>query len=94
MATRETLTDHQRVRAWAESRKARPACVKGTGGRNDAGTIRLDVPDYSGGDLLEEIGWDEWFVQFDANNLALVVQEQTADGQKSNFNTLVDRDGQ
>jgi len=92
VATSETLTDHERIREWAEARKAKPACVKGTGGKNDVGMIRLDFPGYSGGDSLEEISWDEWFEQFDENNLALVVQEKTADGETSNFNKLVSRD--
>jgi hypothetical protein len=94
VSTSETLTDHQRIKQWAETRKAKPACVRGTGGKNDTGMIRLDFPGYSGSDSLEEITWDEWFSQFDENNLALVVQEKTADGQRSNFNKLVSRDGQ
>jgi hypothetical protein len=93
MSTSHTLTDHEAIRRWAESRKARPACVKGTGGRDDTGMIRLDFPGYSGEDSLQEISWDEWFSQFDANKLALIVQDQTADGQSSNFNKLVRRNG-
>ena len=91
MATSEALTDHDRIRQWAESRNARPACVKGTGSQSDVGMIRLDFPGYSG-EALQEISWDEWFEQFEENNLALVVQEKTADGEKSNFNKLVNRD--
>jgi len=93
MSTSHTLTDHEAIRRWAESRKARPACVKGTGGRDDTGMIRLDFPGYSGEDSLQEISWDEWFSQFDANKLALIVQDQTADWQSSNFNKLVRRNG-
>ena len=94
MSTSETLTDHQRIKEWAETRQAKPACVRGTGDKGDLGMIRLDFPGYSGGDSLEEITWDEWFSQFDENNLALVVQEKTADGQRSNFNKLVSRDSE
>lgn len=93
MATSESVTDHQRIREWAESRDARPACVRGTGGRRDVGMLRLDFPGYSGGDSLETIAWDEWFEAFEANGLALVIQGQTADGQKSHFNMLVSRAG-
>lgn len=85
-------TDHETIRKWAQSRNAKPARVKGTGGKNDPGMIRLDFPGYSGADSLEEISWDEWFEAFDENNLALAYQEQLADGQKSNFNKLVSRD--
>jgi cobalamin biosynthesis Mg chelatase CobN len=41
---------------------------------------------------LEEISWDDWFEEFDKRNLALIVQEETASGKKSNFNKLVGRE--
>lgn len=88
----KTTTDHDEIRRWAEARKATPACVKGTGSKKDAGMIRLDFPDYSGADSLEPISWDEWFKAFDDNKLALVYQDTTADGAKSNFNKLIGRD--
>ena len=91
MATAHELTDHDEIRKWAEERKGKPSCVKGTGGKDDTGMIRLDFPGYSGKDSLQEISWDEWFQKFDENGLALLVQEKTAAGQKSNFNKLVSR---
>jgi hypothetical protein len=54
--------------------------------------IRLDFPGYRREGSLEEINWDEWFRKFDEIGLALLVQEQTARGQKSNFNKLVKRE--
>ena len=86
------LTDHEEIRQWAEERGAKPACVTGTGGGDDVGMIRLDFPGYSGGDSLEEISWDEWFDKFDESKLALLVQDETAKGQQSNFNKLVKRE--
>lgn len=86
------LTDHDEIRRWAEEREASPACVRGTGGGEDVGMIRLDFPGYSGAQSLEHIDWDEWFQKFDDNNLALLVQEKTARGQQSNFNKLVSRE--
>jgi hypothetical protein len=83
--------DHEEIKRWAEARHAKPACVKGTGGKGGVGMIRLDFPGYSGEDSLEPISWDEWFKAFDENELALVYQEKTADGHKSNFNKLVKR---
>jgi ferritin-like metal-binding protein YciE len=88
----QPLTDHEEIRQWAEERGGQPACVRGTGGKGDTGMIRLDFPGYSGGDSLEPIDWDEWFEKFDQNNLALIVQETTGSGQKSNFNKLVKRE--
>jgi hypothetical protein len=86
------LTDHDEIQAWAEERDAVPSCVKKTGGRSDVGMIRLNFPGYSGEESLQEISWDDWFEKFDENNLALIVQDKTARGQKSNFNKLVKRE--
>jgi hypothetical protein len=66
--------------------------VRGTGGKNDPGMIRLDFPGFTGSETLQPISWDEWFRAFDENNLALLVQEETADGTRSNFNKLVSRE--
>lgn len=86
------LTDHEEIRRWAEERDAHPARVRGTGEGEDVGMIRLDFPGYSAEESLEEIEWDQWFEKFDENRLALLVQEQTAGGQRSNFNKLVKRE--
>lgn len=87
-----TLTDHEEIRRWAEERNATPAAVRNTERGDEVGIIRLDFPGYSGAGSLEEIDWDEWFEKFDENNLALIVQDETAGGQRSNFNKLVSRD--
>jgi hypothetical protein len=87
----KTTTNHSQIQRWAQARHAQPAHVKGTGGQNDPGMIRLDFPGYSGRTKLAPISWDEWFKAFDDNNLALVYQEKTASGQRSNFNKLVSR---
>ena len=84
-------TDHDFIRRWAENRRAKPTCVIGTGGRGDTGMLRLDFPGYSGRGKLQPISWDEWFEKFDEQNLALLYQEKTKAGQKSNFNKLVSR---
>ncbi|HEY4678495.1 MAG TPA: hypothetical protein VIJ01_15120 [Candidatus Angelobacter sp.] len=84
--------DHDEIRQWAEDRNARPACVRGTGGSEDVGMIRLDFPGFSGEKSLEHIEWDEWLQKFDESGLALLVQDTTADGQRSNFNKLVSRE--
>src|SRR5207237_8110745 len=73
------------------NRAARPSSVGGTRVAEDVGMIRLDFPGYSGGESLEEISWDEWFDNFDERNLALMVQDETASGEISNFNKLVSR---
>ncbi len=86
-----TITDHEEIRHWAEERGARPACVRGTGSAGDVGMVRLDFPGYSGEESLEHISWDDWFDKFDGSHLALIIQDTTARGEKSNFNKLVSR---
>jgi len=90
--TSQTTTDHNQIRKWAESRGAKPSCVRGTGGKNDVGMLRLDFPGYTGEDELQPISWDDWFDKFEERKLALVYQEETAGGEKSNFNKLVSRE--
>ena len=43
MASSQALVDHDAIREWAESRKARPACVKGTGGGDDVGMREAEL---------------------------------------------------
>src|SRR5438067_3867806 len=87
-----TTTDHEEIRRWAEERGGKPACVRGTGGGDDTGMIRIDFPGYSGEESLEHISWDDWFSKFDERNLALVYQDTTAGGQQSNFNKIIGRE--
>jgi anaerobic selenocysteine-containing dehydrogenase len=89
----KTTTDHDEIRQWAEARGGRPAVVKSTRGKgDDTGILRIDFPGYSGSGSLEEISWEEFFEKFDREKLALVYQETTARGQKSNFNKIVSRE--
>ena len=86
------LTDHDEIRQWAEERQAQPAWVPGTGSSKHVGMIRLEFPGYTGEHTLEPIEWDEFFSQFDESNLALVVEDETASGERSNFNKLIKRE--
>jgi hypothetical protein len=87
-------TDHNKIRRWAEERGAHPATVKGTGGRGDAGLLRIDYPGYRGKESLKEISWDEFFKKFDESDLAFLYQEKTATGRQSRFSKLVSRNSQ
>lgn len=85
-------TDHDTIRRWAEDRGGRPAAVRSTQrGKDDVGIIRIEFPDAprAHDEALEEIGWDEFFRKFDEAGLALLYQEKTSEGEKSNFNKLV-----
>lgn len=85
------ITDHDTIRRWAEERGGTPACVKGTGGIGDPGVIRIDFPGFSGEESLQPISWGEWFKQFDARELALLVRDDTSGQEKDRFNKLVSR---
>jgi hypothetical protein len=82
----KTTTNHRQIRSWAEKHGGHPARVKRTGRGSDPGIIRIDFPGYSGEGSLEEITWEEFFDQFDENDLALVYRD------KDRFNKLVNRD--
>jgi hypothetical protein len=91
-ASNRVLTDPDEIRQWVEQRGGRPTCVRGTGSKDDVGLLRIDFPGYSGENSLEEVGWDEWLEKFDEQGLALIVQDRTAGGQRSNFNKIVSRE--
>lgn len=86
----KTTTDHDTIRKWAEERGGKPASVKGTGGKDEAGVLRINFP---GGaeDSLEDISWEEFFEKFDEKKLAFLYQEETSGGKESRFFKLVNR---
>jgi hypothetical protein len=86
----QTTTDHDVIRAWTEERQGTPARVRDTeAGSDDAGVLRIrfDPNETS----LEPIGWDDFFAKFEAEKLAFLYQDRTADGQTSRFFKLVSR---
>ncbi len=88
----KATTDHEAIRQWTEERGGWPATVHGTEGKGEqAGLLRIDFPGYGGGEKLQRISWEEFFNKFEESNLALVYQEETAEGRQSRFNKLVSR---
>ena len=87
----KTTTDHDTIRRWVEERGGRPAAVKETGGGDDPGILRIEYPERGDDAALEEISWDEFFEAFEANKLAFLYQERTADGSISRFSKFVAR---
>jgi hypothetical protein len=85
MSAKATI-DHDTIRAWVQKHGGCPAHVKSTGRKEDPGLLRIDFPGFSGQQSLEQISWDEFFEKFDANELALVYQDE------NRFNKLVSRD--
>jgi hypothetical protein len=91
MAGSKTTTDHDEIQRWAQERDGAPACVRGTGGDDDPGLLRIDFPGGTGDDTLEHIDWDEWFQKFDDSDLLFLYQEEKKSGEESTFFKLVSR---
>ena len=91
MSTSKTTRDHDEIRRWAEAHDAVPCEVEGTERGGEPGILRFEFPKARdrNDDKLREISWDEFFAKFDENNLELLYQDKTADGQLSNFNKLI-----
>ena len=84
----EVTTDHEKIRRWAQSKGGKPAAVDRTHKGGDVGVIRIMFPDApaSEHESLVEIGWDEFFEQFEESRLALLYEEN------SMFSKIVGRD--
>ncbi|QLG60422.1 hypothetical protein [Halorarum salinum] len=87
-AESERTTDHDEIRDWVEERDGRPARVEGTDDDGD-GLLRVDFGD--GDDDLEPVSWDEFFEAFEENDLAMVSQDETTEGEGSRFSKLASR---
>lgn len=86
-----TTTDHKVIRKWVEERGGKPASVKGTGGDDEAGVLRIDFPGYGDESSLQEISWDEFFEKFEEKELAFLYQDETSGGKESRFFKFVSR---
>ena len=86
-----TTTDHDKIKQWVEERDGKPACVKGTGGKDDPGVLRIDFPGYGDDSKLQELAWDEFFEKFDESDLAFLYQDKTSSGDTSRFFKFVSR---
>ena len=88
--TKQT-TDLEEIRSWAEARGGKPACVRDTESEGSC-LLRLDFPGGAGEDSLRHIEWDEFFEIFESNSLAMIYQEETAEGGTSRFFKFIRRD--
>lgn len=84
----ETTTDHDAIRKWADGHGAKPAAVESTHSEDDVGLIRImhpEAPNSHHGNLVE-ITWDEFFEEFEAKGLAMILDP------KSNFSKIIKRE--
>jgi hypothetical protein len=93
MSTSEKTHDHKKIQKWAEEREGVPAKIKNTGDESDDGVLRIHFPKHSASDdRFDEISWDDFFENFDKNNLDLLYQDKKADGEISTFHKFVERE--
>jgi hypothetical protein len=93
MSSAQKTTDHKKIRRWVEARGGYPARVRLDANRRGEGILRIDFDEPGGNDdvRLERISWEEFFEDFDSNDLAFLHQDKTADGKPSRFNKFIDR---
>jgi len=89
MSSAKQLVDHGKIRAWADERGARPARVSDTADTSGGGFLRFYFGEPEDG--LEAISWAEFFRIFEERALALLKQDETADGDTSRFSRFVRR---
>lgn len=76
----QVTIDHDTIRKWATKHGGQPAAVSRTHDTRDVGIIRIMFPkakqsEHQG---LESISWEEFFKEFDARELALVYDDDSA----------------
>jgi hypothetical protein len=89
MSEGQVTTDHKVIRNWIEERRGVPASVHGTGGKDDAGILRVDFEPEDA--ELDEIAWGDFFNKFEREKLAFLYQDKTKDGKISRFHKFVQR---
>ena len=87
MAETKQTTDHATIKKWVEDRNGVPAMIGGTAGGGDGEMIRVYFEQKIENSDLKEIGWDEWFEQFEKSKLALLHSTEAG----NTFNKLVSR---
>jgi hypothetical protein len=87
----KTTTDHDVIKRWIADRGGRPATVKGTGGEDDAGLLRIDFPRYGRRGSLEEVSWEDFFEKFEEKKLTFLYQDETREGKESRFFKFIRR---
>ncbi|KIO78693.1 1,4-alpha-glucan branching enzyme [Pedobacter lusitanus] len=92
MSTSNQTHNHKTIQEWADERGGVPAKIKGTEKYGDQGVLRIHFPEHSDSKDLAEITWDEFFTDFEKDNLDFLYQDKKSDGETSTFHKLVSRD--
>jgi hypothetical protein len=89
----QRTTDHDEIRRWVEARGGKPCSIEGTERKGEeAGLLRIDFPTGAGDPPLGPVSWEDFFEKFDKEKLAMIYQEEKADGEPSFFCKFVNRE--
>ena len=88
MSDTNKTTDHDKIKEWVTAHDGVPTVIEDTGSGNGPGVLRIHFPQASSDDNFKEISWDEFFKQFEDNDLAFLYQDQG----DSTFHKFVSRD--
>lgn len=87
----KTTDNHNTIKKWVEDRYGEPALVDGIVDKGKAGEmLRINFHDRST-ESLNVISWELFFEIFEDNNLELLYQEETTDGDESKFYKFVNK---
>lgn len=97
-ADSKTLVTRDRdvIQRWAAKRGAEPATGEATA--SGPATVRVDDGgagvrfNFPGAGRLRPISWDEWFENFEKNDLRFVYEEKTAEGRQSSRYRVIKAD--
>jgi hypothetical protein len=78
--------DHAVIENWAERRNARPSTFMGN---ERPWPLLFDFGPPDAG--VREIGWDEFFVEFERENVAFVYRDTDANGELDDFYEFISR---
>lgn len=81
-----TTTNHREIRQYVEARGGTPSFITATG------TLQIAYPGSASAGGAETVTWDQFFKAFEDNNLAMMYQEETAEGKPSNILKFVQRE--
>ncbi|EDM38588.1 hypothetical protein PBAL39_20985 [Pedobacter sp. BAL39] len=91
MSVAHQTTDHQQIKDWTVERGGVPAKVKDASQAGGA-LLRIHFPKHSEHkNELEEIDWDDFFTEFEKDELEFLYQNKKGDGAQSTFHKFVER---
>lgn len=88
MSDTSKTTDHDKIEQWVSAHDGVPAVVEDTQSGNQPGVLRIHFPKASDDSDFKELPWDEFFQQFEDDDLAFLYQDKD----DSTFHKFVSRE--